>query len=77
MSSLSPAERVLRDLGITVPNEIDLEAIAWHLGVQINRCDLDACEARIIGHHGRAIIRVNRSSHPRRQRYSIGHELSR
>ena len=75
MSSLSPAERVLRDLGITVPNEIDLEAIAWHLGVQINRCDLDGCEARIIGHHDRAIIRVNRSSHPRRQRYSIGHEL--
>ena len=75
MSSLSPAERVLRDLGITDPGEIDLEAIAWHLGARIKRCDLDGCEARIIGHHDRAIIRVNRSSHPRRQRYSIGHEL--
>ena len=75
MTLLSPAEQVLRDLGITDPSEIDLEAIAWHLGAQIKRCDLDGCEARIIGHHDRAIIRVNRSSHPRRQRFSIGHEL--
>ena len=75
MTALSAAERVLRDLGITDPNEIDLEAIAWHLGAQIKRCDLDGCEARIIGHRDRAIIRVKRSSHPRRQRYSIGHEL--
>ena len=75
MNSLSPAERVLRDLGITDPSEIDLEAIAWHVGARIKRCDLDGCEARIIGHGDRAIIRVNRSSHPRRQRYSIGHEL--
>ena len=75
MNLLSPAEGVLRDLGITDPREIDLEAIAWHLGAQIKRCDLDGCEARIIGRRDRAIIRVKRSSHPRRQRYSIGHEL--
>ncbi len=75
MTPLSAAERVLRDLGITDPGEIDLEAIAWHLGAKVKRCDLDGCEARIIGHRDRAIIRVNRSTHPRRQRFSIGHEL--
>ncbi len=75
MTSLSPAERVLHNLGITDPREIDLEAIAWHLGVRIKRCDLDGCEARIIGHHDRAIIRVSSSSRPHRQRFSIGHEL--
>ena len=75
MTSLAPAERVLHDLGITVPREIDIEAIAWYLGARIKRCDLDGCEARIIGHHDQAIIRVNSSSHPRRQRFSIGHEL--
>ncbi len=75
MTSLSAPERVLRELGITDPCEIDLEAIAWHLGARIKRCDLDGCEARIIGHRDRAIIRVNRSSRPRRQRFSIGHEL--
>ena len=75
MSLLSPAERILRELGITEPCEIDLEAIAWHLGARIKRCNLGGCEARIIGHRDRAIIRVDRSSHHRRQRYSIGHEL--
>ena len=75
MTSLSAPERVLRELGITDPREIDLEAIAWHLGARIKRCELDGCEARIIGRRDRAIIRVNRSSRPRRQRFSIGHEL--
>jgi hypothetical protein len=31
----SPAERILRRLGITEPQEIDLEATAWDLGVRI------------------------------------------
>ena len=75
MTSLSPAERVLRELGITDPREIDLEAIAWHLGVRIKYCQLDGCEARIIGHRDHAIIRVSSSSRSRRQRFSVGHEL--
>jgi hypothetical protein len=72
---LSPAERVLQELGITGPREIDLEAIAWHLGVRIKLAELDGCEARIIGYHGRAIIRVDSRSRPRRRRFSIAHEL--
>lgn len=75
MKSLSASERVLCELGITVPCELDLEAIAWYLGARIKRCVLDGCEARIIGHRDRAIIRVNQSSSPRRQRFSISHEL--
>lgn len=72
---MSPAEALLQELGITDPQEIDLEAIAWHVGVRIKICDLDGCEARITGHGKRAIVRVNRSSHRRRRRFSIGHEL--
>lgn len=75
MNALSPPERILQELGVTDPREIDLEAIAWHLGARIKRCELDGCEARIIGHRDRAIIRVSCLSHPRRQRFSIGHEL--
>lgn len=56
---LSPAERVLQELGITDPGEIDLEAIAWHLGARIKLAELDGCEARIIGYRDRAIIRVD------------------
>ena len=75
MTSLSPAELILRDLGITDPREIDLEAIAWHLSARVKRCILDGCEARIIGHNDCAIIRVDSSRSSRRQRFSIGHEL--
>ena len=75
MRNLSPPERVLRELGITDPGEIDLEAIAWHLGARIRLGELDGCEARIIGYRDRAIIRVDRRTHPRRRRFSIAHEL--
>lgn len=72
---LAPAERLLQELGITDPQEIDLEAIAYHVGATIRFRPLDGCEARIIGRGSRAIITVNETSPFRRQRFSIGHEL--
>ena len=71
----TPAEIILQDLGITEPNEIDLEAIAWIQGARIRYRKLESCEARIIGHGDRAIITVNEQSSPRRQRFSVAHEL--
>jgi len=62
-------------LGITEPNEIDVEAIAWHLGARVKYRPLDACEARIIANGNQAIITVNSRSSRRRQRFSIAHEL--
>ena len=35
MTGDTPAEVVLKRLGISEPHEIDLEAIAWHLGARI------------------------------------------
>ena len=70
-----PPEQILRNLGITDPADIDLEAIAWHLGAKIRYRPLDGCEARIVGNVDRAIITVNSRSIPRRQRFSIAHEL--
>ena len=35
MKRLTAAELVLRDLGVTDPKQIDLEAIAWTLGAQV------------------------------------------
>jgi hypothetical protein len=32
MTALTPAERILKSLGIEAPGEIDLEAIAWTRG---------------------------------------------
>jgi hypothetical protein len=62
-------------LGVTEPREIDLDAIAWDLGVRIKYRPLDGCEARIVGSSDKAIITVNIRSSRRRRRFSIGHEL--
>lgn len=75
MKKLSHAEKILKWLGITEPREIDLEAIAWTLGVRVKCRPLDGCEARIVGHNDQAIITVNSRSSPQRQRFSLAHEL--
>jgi len=73
--SLTPAEQLLQDLGITEPEEINLEAIACHQGAFVRYEPLDRCEAYIMGNGDRAIITVNSRSQRPRQRYSAGHEL--
>lgn len=72
---ITHAERLLQELGITEPDEIDLEAIAYHVGARVRFRPLDGCEARIIGHGDSAIITVNAHSHYPRKRFSIAHEL--
>tara|TARA_R110002096_G_C14648840_1_gene726226 strand:+ start:4390 stop:5157 length:768 start_codon:yes stop_codon:yes gene_type:complete len=72
---LRPAEILLQSLGITEPDEIDLEVIAWSKGAKVREVPLDGCEARIFGHNDRAIIQVNKNSFPKRKRFSIGHEI--
>lgn len=73
--SFTPAERLLKRLGITEPDEIDLEAIAFDVGARIRYRALDGCEARIVGHGDSAIISINARSSFQRQRFSIAHEL--
>lgn len=75
MICLTAAERFLQELGITEPEEIDLEAIAWHAGAIVKCRVLDGCEARVVGAGERAIITVNATSAPVRRRFSIGHEI--
>lgn len=72
---LTHAERLLQELGITEPDEIDLDAIAFHVGARVHYRPLEGCEARIIGAGDQAIITVKADSHPRRKRFSIAHEL--
>jgi Zn-dependent peptidase ImmA (M78 family) len=73
--SLPKAEYILRDLGVTSPEEIDVEAIAWRLGAQVKYERLDHCEARIVGADDAAIITVNKKASAERQRFSICHEI--
>ncbi|WP_457670738.1 ImmA/IrrE family metallo-endopeptidase [Thiolapillus sp.] len=66
---------LLCQLGITRPEQIDLEAIAYHFGARVKYQPLDGCAARIIGTAKRAIITVDEDSSEQRQRFSLGHEL--
>lgn len=72
---LTPAEKLLCDLGVDSPNKIDLEVIAAHVGCSIKHRDLRGCEARILAHGDRAVISVDSKVSPLRQRFSIAHEL--
>lgn len=69
------AENLLHEFGISRPQDIDLEAIAYVLGVSVRYEHLQGCEALIVGHGDRAIVRINSRSYPERQRFSLGHEL--
>jgi len=75
VTALTSAEILLQDFGIETPSEIDLEAIAFALGVEVKRAPLSGHEARIVGVGDRAIIWVDSTKSFRRQRFSIGHEI--
>jgi hypothetical protein len=68
-ASLTPAERMLLDLGIAEPKDIDLDAIAWTRGAVVNYRPIDNCEATIVGSKRRAVISVNSRSSPERRRF--------
>jgi hypothetical protein len=72
---LASPEALLSDLGITEPEEIDLEAIAFYCGATVVEGDLRGCEARLVGSGNKAFITVKRDGNPHRRRFSIGHEL--
>jgi Zn-dependent peptidase ImmA (M78 family) len=71
---ISPT-RLLKDLGVREPHEIDIEAIAQDRGATITYEPLQGCEARILGNGDRAIITVNSLSPLGRRRFSAAHEL--
>lgn len=75
MNYLTDAELLLQEIGISEPDEIDLEVIAWHVGAIIKERTLDGCEARIVGVNDKAIITVNSLSQFERNRFSVGHEI--
>jgi Zn-dependent peptidase ImmA (M78 family) len=68
-------EVILKELGIDDPKEIDLDLVAFSLNALVKRMSLSGCEGQIIGTHSRAIITINSNSDPKRQRFSLGHEL--
>ncbi|MDJ0275399.1 ImmA/IrrE family metallo-endopeptidase [Sphingomonas sp. 2R-10] len=70
-----PAERLLHDLGITEPGEIDVEVIACAVATAVRYRRLAVGDARIVGLGDRAIITVDDRASRVRQRFSVAHEL--
>lgn len=68
-------EKLLKELGITAPEEIDIEAIAEYCQATVIPQKLHGSAARIIGIGDRAFITVDSGSHRARQRFSAAHEL--
>lgn len=69
------AESLLKDLNITEPRAIDIEAIAQYCGATVVYETLEGSDGRLIGYRDRAIITVNRRDNKERQRFSAAHEL--
>ena len=61
MSGATAAERLLMQLGISKAEDIDLDAIAWHLGAAVKYRHMDNADATIVGSSKRAIIAINSS----------------
>lgn len=72
---MRPAETLLCELGVTDPAQIDIDAIAFYVGVKVDYRHLVGCEAQIVGYRDRAIIYVQKDARPARRRFSAGHEL--
>lgn len=66
---------LLRELGITEPEDIRLEAIAQYCDATIMYEPLKGCAARIVGFGDHAFITVDSRSRLERRRFSAAHEL--
>src|SRR4051794_30284075 len=70
------AVKLIDYYGITDPKDIDLEAMAWGLGVDVKEATLHSSEAQLIRQGRVGVIRVRRGeTNLARRRFSIAHEL--
>ena len=69
------AEARIAELGITDPNDLDVEAIAADAGVTVEYGHLNGCDATLVGFGRRAIATIKQSPSRGRERFSIGHEV--
>ena len=69
------AQEILQKYGVTSPDEIDLEAIAYCENARVRYQNIEGSEARLMGIGNRAIITIDSKSDHNRQRFSLAHEL--
>ena len=69
-------EQLLIEAGVdTAP--VSVKQVAEYLGIEIELADLgEDCSGVLVREENRAVIGVNCSHHPNRQRFSIAHEIA-
>jgi hypothetical protein len=72
---LPSTEALLSELGMSRPEEIDVDAIASHLGVSVVCEPLRWIDAVLHVDGGRAVISVNASKPEGRRRFSIAEKV--
>lgn len=75
MTAAEAAEAIIEDLGITQIAELDVEAIAYDAGVEVQYESLTGCEATLVGVGNHAIATINPSPYRGRERFSVAHEV--
>lgn len=75
MRQLTKGEILLKNFGISKPEEIDIEAIAYAKGATVKYKKLSGCAARIVGNNEQAIITISPSGYHERDRFSVAHEV--
>lgn len=68
-------DELLSELGVTAPEELEIETIAQYCEATVIYKPLEGCAARITGNADRAIITIDSQSRRERQRFSAAHEL--
>ncbi len=69
-------DRLLRELAILHPEEIEVEVIAEHLGATVVYEELRGCGGGLVACGDRAIITADRSAPRPEQRLAVAHELA-
>jgi Zn-dependent peptidase ImmA (M78 family) len=69
------AESLIDDFAIRDPKDIDVEAIAIDVGMQVRFRQLEGCAATLVGIKDHAVATISPSGSNGRDRFSIGHEL--
>lgn len=74
--AIAEAKKLLAELRIEAPDELDLEDVAAHLGAAVDKRELAGCDGRLLRSGGIALIVVNaRAYESARWRFTIAHEL--
>lgn len=70
------AKKLLDDLGIENPSDIDVaDLIIYHNGI-VKETDLNNCDGRLVMKNGRSIVSIDsKIEFPQRKRYILAHEL--